>query len=219
MRMTLFATLLLTACSDKAEPALVYPHDGADTPVAPSDSVVDSTLPPDAAPDSTPSDLRPGTDSPSGLWVEDAAGVPVGLLVRRGSDDSVASRAIYDFVTVYHPASDLFFEVTMSDAIVRLPPNTFFRGFGCDTPVGIGIGSCSDCKSAYSLGFLHGNRWWRVRGGVPFATMGPGSVMKGGLAVECVAHGTANAKLFPVDQATGTTPPTAFAAPLRFVAR
>jgi hypothetical protein len=208
----------LVACADKAGPAVVPPADvPTDAPLAdiPVDSTTDAPpTPPDARPDA-----RPGTDSPSGLWVEDAAGVPVGLLVRRGSDDSIASRAIYDFVTVYHPASDLFFEVTMSDALVRLPPNTFFQGFACDTPVGIGIGACTDCKSAYSLGFLHGNRWWRLRGGVPFATMGPGSVMKGGTATECVGHGTANAKLFPVDQATGTTPPTSFAAPLRFVAR
>jgi len=220
----LFAVLVLalTACADKAGPAVVPPADvPTDAPTAdiPTDSTTDAPPTPPDAPTDTRPDTNPGTDTPSGLWVEDAAGVPVGLLVRRGSDDSIASRAIYDFVTVYHPASDLFFEVTMSDAVVRLPPNTFFQGFGCDTPVGIGIGACTECKSAYSLGFLHGNRWWRVRGGVPFSTMGPGSVVKGGIATECVGHGTANAKLFPVDQAAGTTPPTSFAAPLRFVAR
>ncbi len=223
VRVLLVFAVVLVACTDKAGPAFVPPADSTtDAPTAdiPIDSTTDAPpTQPDAPPDTSRPDTQPGTDTPSGLWVEDAAGVPVGLLVRRGSDDSIASRAIYDFVTVYHPASDLFFEVTMSDAVVRLPPNTFFQGFGCDTPVGIGIGACTECKSAYSLGFLHGNRWWRVRGGVPFATMGPGSVVKGGIATECVGHGTANAKLFPVDQATGTTPPTSFAAPLRFVAR
>lgn len=214
--------LVLAACGDRAEPAIVPPHDA---PAEASDPDADAPTPPttDAAPTADlprpPTDAAPGTSTPSGLWVEDAAGVPVGLLVRRGSDDAIAARAIYDFVTVYHPASDLFFEVTMSDGVVRLPPNTFFSGFGCDTPVGIGVGSCTECRAAWSLGFLHGGRWWRLRGGALFETMGPGSVMKGGLSTDCVAHGTSNAKLFRVDPATGTTPPLTFAPPLRFVAR
>lgn len=215
-RALLASLVLLGACTDKAGPALVSPADDSDESTTDTPT---ADIPTDIPTDTSRPDTQPGTDTPSGLWVEDAAGVPVGLLVRRGSDDSTASRAIYDFVTVYHPASDLFFEVTMSDAVVRLPPNTFFQGFSCDTPVGIGIGACTVCKSAYSLGFLHGNRWWRVRGGVPFVTMGPGSVVKGGSSTECVGHGTANAKLFPIDQATGAAPPTSFAAPLRFVAR
>lgn len=209
---------LLAACADKAAPIKVEPSDSGDlaetdTPdlTTPSDQTSDQDTP--------PRDVPLGATPTGGLWVFDANGTPVGLLVRRGSDDVTSGRAIYDFVTVYHPDSDLFFEVTMSDGQVRLPPNTYFSGFGCDTPVGLGVGACTECRAAHSLGFLHGGRWWRLRAGASFAVMGPGSVMKGGLATECVAHGTANAKLFPVDPATGTTPPTSFAAPLRFALR
>lgn len=213
-------TLTLAACADKAAPIRVDPADlsdlgdlgdltEADTPDLPT--------PPDQ--DGPPRDVPLGATPTGGLWVFAADGVPVGLLVRRGSDDVTSGRAIYDFVTVYHPDSDLFFEITMSDGQVRLPPNTYFAGFGCDTPVGLGVGACTECRAAHSLGFLHGGRWWRLRAGASFSVMGPGSVMKGGLATECVAHGTANAKLFPVDPATGTTPPTSFSAPLRFAVR
>lgn len=202
----------LAACADKADPIRVDPADLGD--LAEADTPTDQTSDPD-----TPRDAPLGATPTGGLWVFDDGGVPVGLLVRRGSDDVTSGRAIYDFVTVYHPDSDLFFEVTMSDGKVRLPPNTYFAGFGCDTPVGLGVGACTECRAAHSLGFLYGGRWWRLRAGATFAVMGPGSVMKGGLATECVAHGTANAKLFPVDPATGKTPPTSFAPPLRFAVR
>jgi hypothetical protein len=216
MRAPMLILIALSACADKAAPVRVEPADGTDSAdlFGPDlEAEVDEELPgprPDVPLGATPS---------GGLWVFDAAGSPVGLLVRRGSDDTTAGRAIYDFVTVYHPEADLFFEVTMSDGVVRLPPNTFFAGFSCDTPVGIGVGACTECRAAHALGFLHGGRWWRLRAGAELEVMGPGSVMKGGLATECVAHGTSNAKLFPVDAATGRTPPTSFSPPLRFAVR
>ena len=59
-------------------------------------------------------------------------GQALGVLVRRGSDDNIANRAIYDLVTVFHPGSGLFFEVTMSDGVARYPATTFFAGYDCD---------------------------------------------------------------------------------------
>lgn len=220
MRALLLLFITVSACADKAQPVRVDPADLADLP---DNGDLEDLFGPDLDPEEVTDTARPdvplGATPSGGLWVFDAAGTPVGLLVRRGSDDATAGRAIYDFVTVYHPESDLFFEITMTDGAVRLPPNTFFAGFSCDTPVGIGVGACTECRAAHSLGFLHGGRWWRLRDGAAFQTMGPGSVMKGGLATECVAHGTANAKLFPVDAVSGTTPPTSFSAPLRFAVR
>lgn len=212
----------LVACTeDKPGPALV----DADDTTSPADVPIDTSMPdgttPDATvvPDGTTPDTRPGSSDVSGIWVEDANGVGVGLLVRRGSDDATASRAIYDFVTVFEPVSGLFFEVTMTDALVRYPPNTFFDGFSCDTPVGIGVGPCQECRSAWSLGFLHNSKWYKMRGGATFETRAPGSVLKGGIATECVAHGTASAKVFVVDPVETNAPPVSFAAPLHFVAR
>ena len=216
------ATSLGACTGDKPGPALV----DADDTSTPADVQVDGTTAPDATStpdgtvsDTTPADTRPGTSDVSGIWVEDANGVGVGLLVRRGSDDATASRAIYDFVTVFEPVSGLFFEVTMTDAVVRYPPNTFFDGYSCDAPVGIGIGPCADCRSAWNLGFRHADKWYKMRGGATFETRSPGSVLKGGISSECVAHGTASAKVFVVDRVELNAPPVTYAAPLRFVAR
>jgi len=218
--------IALAACSDaKPGPAVVDPSDTLATPDArPGDAAdpTDTTTLADTAapPDTRPADTGTGAGSDaSGIWVVDDNGVDVGLLVRRGSDDATASRAIYDFVTVFHPDSGLFFEVTMTDGAVRYPANTFFQGYSCDVPIGIGVGPCQECRSAWGLGLLHGGRWYKVRGGAAWETRGPGSVLKGGIATECVAHGTANAKVFVVDAVEGAQPPVSFAPPLRFMAR
>ncbi|MFO0745195.1 MAG: hypothetical protein U1F43_05885 [Myxococcota bacterium] len=217
LTLSLAAALALAACSDKPGPAVVGPGDDTpssdDTPTTP----IDSAQPTDAP--STHDSHGGGNPDASGIWVQDANGVPVGLLVRRGSDDQIADRAIYDIVTVFNPTSGLFFEITMSDGIVRYPQNTFFRGFDCQDPIGIGIGSCVDCKSGYGAAFLHTGRWFKVKGGVPFETMAPDAVFKGGLNTDCIAHGTSNAKGFPVVQVIENAPPTTFAAPLEFIAK
>lgn len=221
----LVAFLTVAACSEgKPGPTEVSASDDsanvADTPAEATTPTAETAQPSDAEDNvEVPPDNPPGAGDVSGVWVDDANGVPVGLLVRRGSDDSTASRAIYDFVTVYDPVSGLFFEVTMTDAEVRYPPNTFFEGFSCDTPLGIGRGPCEDCRSAWNLAFRHQGRWYKIRGGSTWETRGPGSVLKGGIATECVAHGTANAKVFLVDPVQTNAPPATFAAPLRFVAR
>jgi len=211
------AFLLVCACSDKVDPALVEPADGTTDSALPTDAPTGPTT----APDTTAPDTHEGGGNPnaSGIWVEDANGASVGMLVRRGSDDQVAGRTIYDIVTVYHPVSGLFFEITMTDGTVRLPQNTYFQDANCTTPMGIGIGTCQDCKSGYGTGFLHKGKWYRVVGGVDYSQMGPDGLMKGGLSTECVAHGTGTAKGYPVQAVSGDQPPFTFAAPLRFVAR
>ncbi len=215
----LFTFIALLACSDdKPGPAQV---DAADTAQVPDGTTPDGTTPDGTSPNDvpTPNETRPGASDVSGIWLEDANGVDVGLLVRRGSDDATASRAIYDFVTVFEPVSGLFFEVTMTDGRVRYPQNTFFQGGQCDIPIGIGVGTCSDCRSAWGLGFLHAGKWYKVRGGTSAETRSPNGVLKGGIADTCVAHGTSSAKVFVVDAVELDAPPVSFAAPLRFVAR
>ncbi len=97
--------------------------------------------------------------------------------------------------------------------------NTFFQGGNCDIPVGIGVGTCAECRSAWGLGFSHAGRWYKVRGGSTAETRSPNGVLKGGIADTCVAHGTSSAKVFVVDPVELDAPPAMFAAPLRFVAR
>jgi hypothetical protein len=220
----LMVPAMASACAaDKPGPATVVAADAntdspstADTGAPPTATAVAS----DAAAEATPSDTTPpaGIDNPSGVWVEDQDGVRLGLLVRRGSDDSTASRSIYDIVTVFHPASGLFFEVTMSDGLIRYPVNTYFSGFNCVEPVGVAVGACTDCKSAYGLAFVHGDRWYQVEGGQTWQTMGAEATMKGGMSSECVAHSTTSAKGYPIRRVENAVPPSDFTPPLRFVA-
>jgi len=182
--------------------------------VSPGDDLSQADAPADSANDTGATPTGGGS-----LWVEDAGGQVAGILFRRGGDDQIGGRTIYDLVTVYHPDSGLFYDVTMSDAVVRYPATTFFRGYSCDVPIGVASGGCSDCVSGYGIGILHGGAWYRVRGGVTFDQQGPGSTIGPARTTECVSHGTSNAKAFPVDEVGGATPPTTFTAPLRVVFR
>lgn len=157
---------------------------------------------------------RPGASS-GGIWVVDAAGAELGILFRRGSDDNIAHRAIYDIVTVYHPGSGLFFEVTMTDARVRYPATTFFQGSWCGDPVGVGVGGCDTCRAGYGIGLLHGDAWWKAVEGSEWEQATAGSSHDAGVHEDCTAHATFNAKVFPVEPVVGPAPPVGLIAPLR----
>ncbi|MDP6945877.1 MAG: hypothetical protein QF464_17130, partial [Myxococcota bacterium] len=134
-----WALALAAACagSDTVAPVAVPPSDGEAEVVASTDT----GSPPDAqrvarrseddanvahqAEVITPPLPGVGEVTGGGVWVVDSAGQAVGALVRRGSDDNLVYRAIYDLVTVYHPESGLFFEITMTDGLVRHPSTTF----------------------------------------------------------------------------------------------
>ncbi len=156
---------------------------------------------------------------PASLWVVDAVGVAAGLLIRRGSDNNLADRAIYDIITVYDPPSGLFYDLTMSDGVVRYPGTTFFWGPVCAEPVGLGVGGCTDCRAGYGIGFRHEGAWYRVVGGSTFELASAGSTKDSGLAEGCVVHGTTNAKVFPVELVAAASPPLTFVAPLHFEVR
>lgn len=215
MRNALTALATLTAAAMFAAPIVAgCGQDGGVAPVevAPGDELSQA--------DSASVDTAGATPGgPGNLWVEDAGGQVAGILFRRGGDDQIGGKTIYDLITVYHPESGLFYEVTMSDAVVRYPANTFFKGYNCDVPIGVLSGGCADCVSTYGMGLLHGGSWYRVRGGVTFDQLGPGSTIGPARTTECVSHGTSNAKGFPVDAVAGATPPTSFTAPLRVVFR
>lgn len=217
LRPAALLALLLTACGgpkDRVEPVEVSPP--SDSALPADSAAADSAPAPDARP---PADTTGAGPTGGGLWVEDANGQLVGWLVRRGSDDSIAHRVIYDIVTVFHPESGLFFEVTMSDGVVRFPNTVYFKDYACANPIGVAAGTCADCKSAFGVGFRHGGRWWRMRGGAAYELMAMGSTLGSGLGGDCVSHGTSNAKGYPVDEVDGPAPPLDFAPPLRFVFR
>jgi hypothetical protein len=208
--------LLACACSDGAgQPVTVPPSDLAeDTPGA------DAAPPRDSASsgDGRAADAwRPGAGGLGGaLFVVDASGKDVGVLIRRGSDDSTAGHAIYDTVTVFHPGSGLFFDITMTDATPLLPGTTFFSGAGCGTPVGVSAGGCATCRAGHGIGFLHHGVWWRVIAGAARELIPNGATHPPTAAGTCVPHSASGSPAFPVETVPGPTPPTSFTAPLRF---
>lgn len=157
-----------------------------------------------------------GAGACGALWVVDAAGVDAGVLIRRGSDDNIAHRAIYDIVTVFHPPSGVFYELTMTDGVVRYPGTTFFQGSWCGQPVGVGIGGCTSCRAAWGTGFLHEDTWYGVVGGAEWEQAEAGSSRDAGVDAECTAHSTFNAKVYPIEPVAGLTPPVELAPPLHF---
>ena len=177
--------------------------------------------------DTTPQDAtRPGPDvngpagSGSAIWVLDAGDVPVGVLVRRGSDDSTTGDQVLDTVQVFNPSSGLFFDITMSDGVVRPPGILYFSDGNCSQPVGLAnTTGCGDCVSGYAQGVLAGGGWWRIRGGrktVQKATVGS---IRPSTGLDCTVHGAANTPVFEVERVTGVTPPTHFTPPLHFAWR
>lgn len=233
--------LCVMACSESepVAPVSVAPADG--TPAgseqtadgAPSNNpTTDAAIPMDTArsarraddtatPSPDPDTQRPplpgaGEVEGGGVWVVDSAGQDVGALVRRGSDDNLVYRAIYDLVTVYHPESGLFFEITMTDAVVRHPSTAFFATADCKDPVGISYGGCAECRSGPGTALFHEGVWYRVTPGVHFEVTTSGSTRGSGLEEQCSSHHTDSAKVFPVSAVGSSSPPTSFTPPLHF---
>jgi len=153
----------------------------------------------------------------SGLWVVDANGHSVGVLMRRGSDDKMAESALYDRVQVFDPDSGLFFDVTMQDAEVRFPAKVYFNFSSCTEPVGVAVGSCQACRSGYGLGLRHNGAWYRVVEGVTYSVIPNKASIDVGVEASCVPHSSSSTKGFPLESvAADRSPPEDFAAPLRF---
>ncbi len=213
------STLLMCACGGGGgQPVTVPPSDLAE--VAPGADVArpaDGTSPADGRASDT---WTPGAGGLGGaVFVVDASGKDVGALVRRGSDDSAAGRAIYDIVTVFHPPSGLFFDITMTEATPLLPATTFFSGTGCATPVGMSAGGCPTCRAGHGIGFLHEGVWWRVVSGAAREQIANAATRSATAGAACVPHSSSNSQAFPVETVPGATPPASFAAPLHFVWR
>ncbi len=232
---TLLVMTLLLSCSEptQVEPVPVTPPDGETTVTAAPDTETRADTPrvarrpvDDSQDDDTPTtdqpDIirpsRPGADEVAGggVWVVDSAGQDVGALVRRGSDDNLVYRAIYDLVTVYHPTSGILFEITMTDAVVRRPSTTFFSTADCQGPIGISYGGCSECRSGPGTALLHDGTWYRVTPGITFEVVTSGATIGSGMESACSSHHTDSAKVFPVSELNGPTPPTTFTPPLHF---
>jgi hypothetical protein len=208
-------------CSPRSSPPARAPPSPSPSrpPTRPAPRPTPPATPPHPATPRAPTRGAPAPAAAGGLFLVDASGAEVGALVRRGSDDSTAGRAIYDTVTVFHPDSGVFFDITMTDATPLPPATTFFTGANCATPVGITAGGCPTCRAAHASAFLHDGAWWRVVSGAAREPIANGSTRAATAGAACVPHTSSNSPAFPVEPLPPPTPPTTFAAPLRFVWR
>lgn len=158
----------------------------------------------------------PGAEVGSAIWVVDADDVPVGVLVARGSDDKASASSVYDRARLFHPASGLFFEVSMSDGAVRYPTKVYFKGSGCTDPVGVALGSCQECRSGPGTAIRHDGVWFQVVAAKLWEVLPNAASIDSGIASTCVAHGSTSTKGFPLAAVDGATPASEFKAPLRY---
>ena len=223
--LTIVAITLTIGCgqSPPVEPVAVAPSDGEPAAnghdATPHEDAPRARRADDIATEpevSTPPRPAVGEVEGGGVWVVDSAGQDVGALLRRGSDDNLVYRSIYDLVTVYHPTSGLIFEITMTDAVVRYPSTTFFSTAACEGPIGISYGGCAECRSGPGTALLHLGSWYTVVPGVTFEVVTAGSTRGSGLEASCSSHHTDSAKVFPVTEVGGETPPKTFTPPLHF---
>lgn len=216
MRLLAATILLSAACGGGGgSPVTVPPSDLAEVAAGADAARPFDSVPPDEG--RVSETWRPGAGGLGGaVFVVDASGKEVGALMRRGSDDSTTGRAIYDTVTVFHPGSGLFFDITMTDATPLLPATTFFSSAGCGTPVGVSAGGCATCRAGHGIGFLHQGSWWRVISGAAREQVPNAATRPANADGACVPHSASGSPAFPVELVPGPTPPTSFAAPLHF---
>ncbi len=152
-----------------------------------------------------------------GLWVVDAAGQPVGVLVGRGFP-SLASAgapdALRDTALVYSPAAGVFFAVQMSSGRV-IAPRIGVTDATCQGIAVAGYYLTTDgAISGQGYAFVYLGTWYRIQAYKPAALVTCGGTVQGGIDGVCSPH-PGSCVGFPVD--TFSPPlPTVFPAPMAF---
>ena len=168
-----------------------------------------------AATDSAP---PPPATAPAfgGLWVVDANGVPIGVLVQRGHPGLTQGGGIdllRDGVLVYAPKAAIFFGLQMSSGRV-VSPRLGVADTSCEEPVVAGYYTEGDAISGQGYAFVYANKWYRIKDFKATQLVSCGGTVPDGPAPKCAPH-TGSCRGFPV-QAIAPGLPVEFAAPLAF---
>jgi hypothetical protein len=210
----LSVTLALgTACS-RQTPDAVEPVE-LDAAVEPQPDVI-----------APPADVvvQPGADTTGtvpalgGLWVVDAQGQPVGVLVQRGHP-SVSTGGQVDLLrdgaVVYSPKAGVFFGLQMSTGQV-IAPRLGVSDSACDQPLVAGYYTDEAFVSGFGYAFVYRNAWYQVQGGQPVQLVSCAGTVADGVGAKCAPH-SGSCRGFPVDAwGNKPAPPTSFPAPLGF---
>jgi hypothetical protein len=211
----LASTSLLWACSrvpaEQAEPVAVADVQTSD-PLAGADAqTVDTSSDSGAKADSTATAAAGG-----GLWVVDANGAPVGILVQRGHPSlslGAGLDILRDGAVVFSPATGLFFGVQMSSGAV-INPRLGVADSTCAKPVVAGYYTEGNAISGQGYAFVFAGQWYRVQDYKPLELVTCGGTVADGVAGKCAPH-SGTCRGFPV-QAIAPGLPLQFAAPLQF---
>jgi hypothetical protein len=177
------------------------------------------------------SDAAPGgtdaTDAPDvvvntanvggGLWIVDATGEPVGVLVGRGHPSLSAAGTVdllRDGVVVYSPKAGIFFGLQMSTGKI-VAPRLGVTDTTCSGVAVAGYYAGSDpIISGQGYAFVYQDTWYRILDYKPAALVTCGGTVADGVDGKCSPH-AGSCVGFPVK--TFSPPlPTLFPAPLAF---
>lgn len=205
----------LAGCSrapaEQGEPVAVVDAESGELPGADAASSDATSSDADAKVDAAPAPAAGG-----GLWVVDAKGEPVGVLVQRGHPSlslGAGLDILRDGAVVFSPATGLFFGVQMSSGAV-INPRLGVADSSCDKPVVAGYYTEGNAISGQGYAFIYAGQWYRVQDYKPLELVTCGGTVADGVAGKCAPH-SGTCRGFPV-QAITPGLPIQFAAPLQF---
>jgi len=212
------ACLALGACGKAAD-------GGAGSPVAVSepDAGADASSVTGAAEDALargagdvadPNDVA-GPQAGGGLWVVDANGGAVGVLVSRGHPYT-QNDPLQDAVTVFSPKGDLFFSLRMSSGKVIVPKMGVSDGACGQVVVAGNYPNLDGVLSGVQVGVAFKGDWYRVKPGEPLSLVPCAGTTSEGDDPKCVPH-SGSCRGFPVEKLPDGILPASFPAPLKVV--
>ena len=203
--------LVLSACARPATSDVVQPITVVDDVLtgAVDDAVTGDATTPDADVAVTPA-------AGGGLWVVDALGTPIGVLVGRGhpSLSTTGLDVLRDGVTVFSPQTGLFFGLQMSTGKV-IAPKIGVSDTSCEEPIVAGYYTADPTViSGQGYAFVYNNTWYRIDAYKPVQQVTCGGTASEGPDPKCSAH-SGSCRGFPVSLITPPLPPV-FPAPMAF---
>ena len=208
---------VVCACSrppvaDVVEPVTVGTDDTA-TGVGDPDAVANADSTTGDQPDVVVTTANVG----GGLWVVDAAGQPIGVLVGRGHP-SLSSAGTLDIlrdgVVVYSPKAGVFLSLQMSTGKV-IAPRLGVSDTTCTSVAVAGYYLGGDgAISGQAYAFVFQDQWYRILAYKPVQLVTCGGTVPDGVDGQCAPH-AGTCRGFPVE--TFAPPlPTTFSAPMAF---
>ncbi len=218
----LLMLLVVAACSRAPAPQTVEPVE-LDGQTQPTEDVKQTTAQ-DSAPgadgvnaaDAAALDIVLSAAAVGGLWVVDANGEAVGVLVQRGHADlstAMTTDLLRDGALVYSPKAGVFFGIQMSSGKVIAPRLGVGDGT-CNEVVTAGYYTDDSYVSGQSYAFVYKEQWYKVKDYQAMIFVPCGGTVTNGPDPKCSPH-NGSCRGFAVKQADLPLP-NLFAAPLSF---